>query len=57
MKNVIFKYSNLESAKEAAYRLVNFSKHSIVKGDDGYFWITTNRTASRLEKEGFEIVF
>lgn len=56
MKQVIFKYSTFEGAKEASYRMANYSKFSIVKGDDRRFWIVTNRVASMLEKEGFEIL-
>lgn len=49
-----FKFSTLSAAEECHYNMTEYSKHTIVLGDDGKFWIVTNKEASRLIKQGYE---
>jgi hypothetical protein len=49
------KFNNISTAKGFHYCMNEYSKHTIIMGDDGLFWIVTNRQASALVKAGYEI--
>lgn len=51
----MFKFSDYNRAKEFHYQMNEYSKHTIVLGDNNKFWIVTNRHASILVKQGYEL--
>ena len=48
----MYKFHELETAKRFAYRCEKIMM--IVLGDDGLYWVTTGKEASRLVKAGYE---
>jgi hypothetical protein len=50
------RYSTPGQARTAVYNWNNPSKYSLILGDDGKVWVTTNKEASRLVKAGYEML-
>jgi len=50
-----FKFTTLSNAREFRYKMNQYSKFSIVLGDNELFWIVTNKEASKLVKAGYEM--
>ena len=51
----MFKFTDYNLAKEFHYQMNEYSKHTIIMGDDNKFWIVTNKKASELVKQGYEL--
>lgn len=49
------KFNNLSTALSYRDHCVSPSMWSIIMGDDELFWFVTNREASRLMKQGYEL--
>lgn len=52
----MYKFSQLSNARQFVMNSINWAKWSIVLGCDGLFWVVTNREASRLIKNGYEMI-
>jgi hypothetical protein len=50
----MFKFSRLANANTFVDHCVKIMQ--IVHGDDGYLWVVTPREASRLAREGYEVI-
>jgi hypothetical protein len=50
----MFKFSRLATANAFVDHCVSIMM--IVHGDDGYLWVVTPREATRLAREGYEVI-
>lgn len=53
---MIAKFTYLKIAKAFINHCTHPGKWSIVLGDDMKYWVVTNRQASKLVKQGYEIL-
>lgn len=47
----MIKYNNRETAERIALK----SRHWVVLGDDGLYWVVSGREKSRLQKKGYQL--
>jgi len=55
-KNNMSKFNTLHAAESYRLRCVSPSKWALINGCDGLIWLVSNREASRLVKQGYELV-
>jgi hypothetical protein len=50
------KFNRLSTAIEFRFNCISPSKWSLINGCDGLIWMVTNREASKLVRQGYEVI-
>lgn len=55
MTSTFFKFNTIEAAERFHMNMDDYSKYTIMLGDNELYWLVTNRDAVLLMKMGYEM--